>query len=125
MFLVIESCYSDKLAHVQILINCRYSVAQMCTCEDTLAHDLGVPCLDDVTNVAIFQCILRKKGFKSPMFANCPPLIHFHVYYPSTLLVCCSCVFKAARCNIHYVTKTMLYTEQLVLYLELHLLISY
>ena len=48
MFLVIESCYSDKLAHVQILINCRYSVAQMCTCEDTLAHILGAPYFDNI-----------------------------------------------------------------------------
>ena len=28
------SFYSDKLAHVQVVINCQYSVAQMCTCED-------------------------------------------------------------------------------------------
>ena len=38
--------YSDKLAHVQVVINCQYSVAQMCTREDTLAHYLGT--LDDV-----------------------------------------------------------------------------
>ena len=25
------SIYSDKLAHVQVVINCRYSVVQMCT----------------------------------------------------------------------------------------------
>ena len=37
------SIYSDKLAHVQVFINCRYSNAQMCTCEDTLAHYLGAP----------------------------------------------------------------------------------
>ena len=30
------SIYSNKLAHVQVVINCRYSVAQMCTREDTL-----------------------------------------------------------------------------------------
>ena len=42
------SIYSDKLAHVQVIINCQYSVAQMCTHEDTLAHDLGAPCLDAV-----------------------------------------------------------------------------
>ena len=28
------SIYSDKLAHVQVVINCRYSIAQMCTLED-------------------------------------------------------------------------------------------
>ena len=42
------SIYSDKLAHVQVVINCRFSVAQMCTHEDTLAHILGAPYFDDV-----------------------------------------------------------------------------
>ena len=40
--------YSDKLAHVQVVINCRYSVAQMCPREDELARYLGAPSLDDV-----------------------------------------------------------------------------
>ena len=40
--------YSDKLAHVQVVINCQYSIAQMCTHEDTLAHNLGKPYFDDV-----------------------------------------------------------------------------
>ena len=40
--------YSDKLAHVQIVINCRDSIAQICTYEETLAHNLGVLYLDDV-----------------------------------------------------------------------------
>ena len=34
------SIYSDKLAHLQVDINCQYSVAQMCTREDMLAHIL-------------------------------------------------------------------------------------
>ena len=34
------SIYPDKLAHVQVVNNCRYSVAQMCTCEDMLSHSL-------------------------------------------------------------------------------------
>ena len=34
------SIYSDKLAHVQVVINCRYSVAQICNRKDTLAHSL-------------------------------------------------------------------------------------
>ena len=42
------SIYLDKLAHVQVVINCRHSVAQMCTREDTLAHILGAPYIDDV-----------------------------------------------------------------------------
>ena len=40
--------YSDKLAHIQVVINSRYSIAQMYTCEDTLAHSLGAPYIDDV-----------------------------------------------------------------------------
>ena len=42
------SIYSDKLAHVQVIIDCRYSIAQMCTPEDMLARYLGVPFIDDV-----------------------------------------------------------------------------
>ena len=40
--------YSDKLSHVQVVINCRYSIAQMCTRKDTLAHYLDAPYIDDV-----------------------------------------------------------------------------
>ena len=36
------SIYLDKLAHVQVIIICRYSVAQMCT------RYLGTLSLDDV-----------------------------------------------------------------------------
>ena len=42
------SIYSDKLAHIQVIINCQYSIAQMCTREDTLAHILGTPYIDDI-----------------------------------------------------------------------------
>ena len=42
------SIYSDNLAHAQVIINCPYSIAQMCTREDTLAHNLGAPYFDDV-----------------------------------------------------------------------------
>ena len=38
----------DKLAHVQVIINCRYSIAQKCTHEDKLAHNLGALYFDDV-----------------------------------------------------------------------------
>ena len=37
----VMSIYS--LAHIQVGLNCLYSVAQMCTREDTLAHKLSVP----------------------------------------------------------------------------------
>ena len=42
------SIYSDKLAHLQVVINSWYSVAQMCTREDMLTQYLGVPYLYDV-----------------------------------------------------------------------------
>ena len=42
------SIYSDKLAHVQVVINCPYFVAQICTREDPLALNLGVLYFDDV-----------------------------------------------------------------------------
>ena len=41
-------CFLDKLAHVQVIINCRYLVAQKCTREDMLAHNIVMPYLDDV-----------------------------------------------------------------------------
>ena len=41
------SIYSDKLAHVQVVINCPYSVAQMCTWEDTHANLFRGAVLDD------------------------------------------------------------------------------
>ena len=40
--------YSDKLAHIQVAINCPYSIAQLCTGEDTLAYISGQPSIDDV-----------------------------------------------------------------------------
>ena len=42
------SIYSDKLSHMKVIINCRYSIAQLCTREDTLAYILGSPFIDDV-----------------------------------------------------------------------------
>ena len=42
------SIYSDRLAHIQIVFNCPYSIAQMCTHEDTLTHYLGALFIDVV-----------------------------------------------------------------------------
>ena len=42
------SIYSDKLAYVQVVINYQDSIAQMCTREDMLAHNLGALYLDDL-----------------------------------------------------------------------------
>ena len=57
--------YLDKLEHIQVVINCQYSVAQMCNWEDTLTHYLGAPYLDDVMsqNELTTMCIL---SFKHP-----------------------------------------------------------
>ena len=44
------SIYSDKLAHVEVVINCLYSVSQLCTCEDALAHNLFVQWITVVFN---------------------------------------------------------------------------
>ena len=52
------SIYSDKLANVQVIINCPYFVAQMCIHEDMLAHNLGAPYIDDVMNCNLLPTIL-------------------------------------------------------------------
>ena len=52
--------YSDKLAHIQVIINCQYSVAQMCSREDMLNHNLGGPYFDDVMSYNF----LTKVGFQ-------------------------------------------------------------
>ena len=44
------SIYSDKLAHVQVVIKSWYLVAQKCTREDMLAHNLGARYFDDVVS---------------------------------------------------------------------------
>ena len=38
----------DKLAHIQVVNNCRYSVAQVCTRKVTLACYLGALSLDEL-----------------------------------------------------------------------------
>ena len=52
--------YSDKLAQIQVIINCRYSVAQMCTRKDTLAHILSVPYFDDVMSYNLLTTNCKK-----------------------------------------------------------------
>ena len=42
------SIYSDKLAHLQVVINCPYFVAPICTREDVLTDNKGAPYIDDV-----------------------------------------------------------------------------
>ena len=59
------SIYSDKLAHVQAIINCQYSIGQMCTREDKLAHNLGMPRIDDVMSYNSLTTGSRKE--KEPL----------------------------------------------------------
>ena len=40
------SIYSDKLAHIQVVINCQNIDAQMCTCGGGLAYILGALSID-------------------------------------------------------------------------------
>ena len=46
--------YLDKLAHVQVIINCQYLIAQMRTSENALAHNLSTLCIDDVMSYNSF-----------------------------------------------------------------------
>ena len=57
--------YSDKLVHVQVVINCQYSDAQSCTREETLAHNLGALYFDDVMTLTTFIFRLELNGKKS------------------------------------------------------------
>ena len=67
--------YPDKLAHIQVINNCRYFVAQMCTPEDTLAHNLGAPYIDDamsynsLTTMVCNNCALKKQTKLSPVLS--------------------------------------------------------
>ena len=51
-----KSSYWDKLAHIQVVINYLYSIAQMCTREDTLAHNLGALYIDDGMRYELESC---------------------------------------------------------------------
>ena len=72
------SIYSDKLAHLQVVINSWYSVAQMCTREDMLTQYLGMPYLYDVMShnelttqllvKLILEHILRPQKSKAQIF---------------------------------------------------------
>ena len=50
------SIFLDKLEHVQVIINCQYSVSQMCTPVDMLAHNLGALYFDDIMSYNSQQC---------------------------------------------------------------------
>ena len=57
--------YSDKLAHIQVVFNWPYFVAQSCAREDGLAYILGTPTIDDVMSydsltILIIECPVFK-----------------------------------------------------------------
>ena len=66
---VAVSYYSDKLAHVKVVFNCQYSIAQMCTREDTLAHYLGAPYFDDVMSYNLLTTCFTQLKFCHQVFA--------------------------------------------------------
>ena len=55
--MTVMSIYSDKLAHVQVVINCLSSAAQSCTGKDTLAHIMGMLSNDDVMSYSSLTTI--------------------------------------------------------------------
>ena len=62
------SIYSDKLRHIQVVINCLYSVAQFCTAKDMLAHILGAPSTDDVMSYdSLTTLLLKPEPLKSDL----------------------------------------------------------
>ena len=67
------SIYSDKLTHVQVVINCLYSIAQFCAGKDTLAHISGTPSHDDVmsydslTTCGLVYSVMTLKFFHQPL----------------------------------------------------------
>ena len=83
------SIYSDKLAQTQVIINCPYSIAHLCTSEATLAHNLGALHFDDVmsynslTTVCMFDSMCSQLHLKN-MF--CVRLVYFDSYFESGLL---------------------------------------
>ena len=73
------SIYSDQLSHVQVVINCQYSVAYLCTSEATLAYNLGVLHFDDVKRYNsqqyffVFQARADKSKNANPRGNNAGP----------------------------------------------------
>ena len=66
------SINSDKLAHVQVVINFRNINAQLCTREDGLAYISGASSIDDVVSynsltTILFKCI-GTSCFKSNLY---------------------------------------------------------
>ena len=57
----------DKLAHIQVVIDCQYFVAQMCTHEDTHAHNLGAPYIDDVMSYNLLTILVKHTKKISPI----------------------------------------------------------
>ena len=80
--------YLDKLAHLQVVINCRYSVAHMCTREDGLAYILGAPSIDDVMSYNSLTTILNYH-FTNKILLGSPNLTSKTHYGPESKLYTC------------------------------------
>ena len=79
--------YSDKSAHVQVIINCRYSVAQMCTPEDTFGHYVGTPSLDDVMSQNELTTSIAPSRVLSAPGKICSPTIKARCLYTTHVIL--------------------------------------
>ena len=88
------SIYSDKLTHVQVVINCLYSIEQFFTGKDMLIHISGVPSIDDIMsyNLLTTTAILvwRKEGGRSNLCDIIYGFLYLNVLY--LLFAMCLCV---------------------------------
>ena len=97
--------YSDKLGHVHVVINCPFSVAQMCTREDKLAHTLRAPCIDDVMSFnsltnewfTIFHQHLIPHKFLQKSEINPPPLDTWRNLWMPTQKTCANVSLDCAK----------------------------
>ena len=53
------SIYSDKLTHLQVIINCFYSIAQFFKGKDMLTHISGTPSIDDVMSYNLLKTLVK------------------------------------------------------------------
>ena len=78
------SIYLDKLANVQVVINCQYSVEQICTREDARAHNSGAPYFEDVMSYNSLTTYWKKSDQSHDLKdGNTRPVVkHFKQKWP-------------------------------------------
>ena len=67
------SIHSDKLTHVQVVINSLYSFSQFCTGKDTLAHISGALSNDNVMSYDLLTtvcCFLNLISNNNKLFSQ-------------------------------------------------------